>query len=183
MTTRFRIFHPEATGLGAFSAAMDAAKQQGGTVRVPHHSCSVRSMLGGLALAYDPELELEVVRVQLGEVSLAGAHGVLVMDELPEWKREVVEAVARVFHAGHVRLVLLGHRGGTAAGEKLVGSWAKRHIELPASFHVYATARRCPCGLSSNLCRCRPDAIKRFNDRAYSFRELFETPVSSGDAK
>ncbi len=175
MIGNFKIFRSRPEGVGQFADAMKAARVSANgvhSVRVPHHSCSVRSMIGALALEYDdePKPELEVVRVQPGECQLAD-NGVLILDDLAEWRREVIDAVVEAFGRQAVRLHYIPL--------PQLDTSAKVLIEIPARFSVYATAQRCPCGLLGDLCRCPSEAGKRYNDRVHSICEQFQEALGS----
>jgi len=95
--------------------------------RAPHHTASAVSLVGGGA------------QVRPGEISLAH-HGVLFLDELPEFDRRVLEALREPLEAGIVRVA----RAGAQA-------------DYPAQFQLIAAMNPCPCGLlgdPSGACRC-----------------------------
>ena len=106
--------------------------------RAPHHSSSSVALVGG---GSPP---------RPGEVSLAH-HGVLFLDELPEFARTALEALREPLENGRILI-----------------SRAARHAEFPARFQLIAAMNPCPCGhLGSPLqaCRCTPDAISRYQGR------------------
>lgn len=85
-----------------------------------------------------------------GEISLAH-HGVLFLDELPEFPRAALEALREPMETGRVTI-----------------SRAARQAEYPASFQLIAAMNPCPCGhLGSPLraCRCTPDGVLRYQGR------------------
>lgn len=84
--------------------------------RAPHHSASSASLVGGGALP------------QPGEVSLAH-HGVLFMDELPEFDRRTLDMLREPLESGVVHIAR-----------------ATRHVEFPAKFQLIAAMNPCPCG-------------------------------------
>lgn len=105
--------------------------------RAPHHSVSPAGLLGGAALLP-------------GEVSLAH-HGVLFLDEFPEFPRHAREALRGPLED---RRVLLARAGG--------------HVELPASFLLVAAANPCPCGWAGHPtrpCVCGPVQRARYRAR------------------
>jgi magnesium chelatase family protein len=107
-------------------------------VRAPHHSSSSIALVGG---GSPP---------RPGEVSLAH-HGVLFLDELPEFDRNALEALREPLETGRILI-----------------SRAARHAEFPARFQLIAAMNPCPCGhLGSPLhaCRCTPDAVARYQGR------------------
>ena len=84
---------------------------------------------------------------QPGEASLAH-HGVLFLDELPEFPRAALEALREPLETG-----------------RIVVSRAARQAEFPASFQLVAAMNPCPCGQLGNagkICRCTPDAVLRY---------------------
>ncbi|MBK6863798.1 MAG: YifB family Mg chelatase-like AAA ATPase [Ideonella sp.] len=107
-------------------------------LRAPHHSASSVALVGG---GSPP---------RPGEISLAH-HGVLFLDELPEFPRAALEALREPLESG-----------------RIVISRAARQAEFPARFQLLAAMNPCPCGhLGSPLraCRCTPDAIARYQGR------------------
>ena len=108
------------------------------TFRAPHHSASSVALVGG---GSPP---------RPGEVSLAH-HGVLFLDELPEFARASLEALREPLESG-----------------RIVISRAARQAEFPARFQLLAAMNPCPCGhLGSPLraCRCTPDLVARYQGR------------------
>ena len=106
--------------------------------RAPHHSATRAGLLGG---GTPP---------QPGEVSLAH-HGVLFLDELPEFERRSLESLRQVLEAGEV-----------------VISRAALRLPFPARFQLVAAANPCPCGwYRSGVrdCRCDEGAIARYDAR------------------
>jgi len=106
--------------------------------RAPHHSASAIALAGG---GSDP---------RPGEISLAH-HGVLFLDELPEWERRALEVLREPLESGVVTI-----------------SRAARQCEFPARFQLVAAMNPCPCGWAgdpSGRCRCTPDAITRYRTR------------------
>ncbi|MEY5100747.1 MAG: hypothetical protein RJA36_3466 [Pseudomonadota bacterium] len=104
----------------------------------PHHSASAVALVGG---GSPP---------RPGEISLAH-HGVLFLDELPEFPRNALEALREPLESGQIRI-----------------SRAARQTEFPARFQLVAAMNPCPCGhLGSRLraCRCTPDQIARYQGR------------------
>jgi len=85
-----------------------------------------------------------------GEISLAH-HGVLFLDELPEFDRRVLEALRQPLEAGTVTI-----------------SRAARQVDFPARFQLIAAMNPCPCGFFGHrtlACRCTPDQVARYQDR------------------
>lgn len=82
-----------------------------------------------------------------GEISLAH-HGVLFLDELPEFDRRVLEVLREPLESGTVTI-----------------SRATRQAEYPAKFQFLAAMNPCPCGHFGNprgVCRCTSDKIRRY---------------------
>jgi len=104
----------------------------------PHHSASAVALVGG----GNPP--------RPGEVSLAH-HGVLYLDELPEFPRTALEALREPLETGRITIAR-----------------AARRAEFPARFQLVAAMNPCPCGyLGSTLraCRCTPDQVARYQGR------------------
>ena len=103
--------------------------------RSPHHNCSTAALIGGGRVP------------KPGELSLAH-HGVLFLDELPEFRRHALEALRQPLESGQVTLARLGHSVG-----------------LPCEALLIAAMNPCPCGWSgdaSGRCQCTPDTIRRY---------------------
>jgi magnesium chelatase family protein len=106
--------------------------------RSPHHEITPAAMLGG---GYMPKP---------GEISLAH-NGVLFLDEFPEFKRPVLEALREPLEEGVVTIV----RARTA-------------VRFPASFALAAAMNPCPCGYhgsSVRTCVCDLGAVRRYRNR------------------
>ncbi|HKE38353.1 MAG TPA: YifB family Mg chelatase-like AAA ATPase [Casimicrobiaceae bacterium] len=106
--------------------------------RAPHHTASAVALVGG---GSDP---------RPGEISLAH-HGVLFLDELPEWDRRVLEVLREPMESGWVHI-----------------SRAARQATFPARFQLVAAMNPCPCGYlghPTGRCRCTPDQIARYRAR------------------
>jgi magnesium chelatase family protein len=105
--------------------------------RAPHHSISVAGMIGNAQLLP-------------GEVSLAH-HGVLFLDEVAEFRRDVLEVLRAPLES---RRVTLSRAMGT--------------VEFPASVSLVAAANPCPCGhagQSSKICICGPHRVEQYQSR------------------
>jgi magnesium chelatase family protein len=103
--------------------------------RSPHHTASPIALVGG---GSDP---------RPGEVSMA-MHGVLFLDELPEFDRKVLEVLREPLESGRVSV-----------------SRAGRQAEFPAHFQLVAAMNPCPCGFlghDSGRCRCTPQQVSRY---------------------
>ena len=106
--------------------------------RAPHHSASAAGLLGGGS------------PIRAGEVSLAH-HGVLFLDELPEFDRRCLESLREILEQGVVRIAR-----------------AQTRCELPARFQLVAAANPCPCGYYGTTdrdCRCDDAALARYRRR------------------
>ena len=106
--------------------------------RAPHHSASPAAIVGGGAVPGP------------GEISLAH-HGVLFLDELPEFSRVVLEALREPLESGHVTI-----------------SRALRQASFPARFQLVAAMNPCPCGTlgdPAGACRCTPEQVARYRAR------------------
>jgi magnesium chelatase family protein len=106
--------------------------------RTPHHTTSAAAMIGG---GSPP---------RPGEVTLAHC-GVLFMDELPEFRRDVLEVLRQPLEDRHVTISRVGAT-----------------VRFPASFLLVAATNPCPCGYHGDLvreCLCTPPQIKRYRAR------------------
>ncbi len=106
--------------------------------RAPHHTASAVALVGGGS------------HPRPGEISLAH-HGVLFLDELPEYDRHTLEVLREPLESG-----------------RIVISRAARQAEFPACFQLVAAMNPCPCGYAGDpngRCRCTPDAIARYRGR------------------
>jgi magnesium chelatase family protein len=104
-------------------------------VRAPHHSASTPALVGGGTIP------------QAGEVSLAH-HGVLFLDEFPEFTRPTLEALRQPLEDGHVTI-------------------ARAHttVAFPASFMLVAAMNPCPCGYFTDPrkpCKCTAPQIDKY---------------------
>jgi magnesium chelatase family protein len=106
--------------------------------RAPHHSISTAGLIGGGS------------KPRPGEISLAH-HGVLFLDELPEFQRQTLEALRQPLED---RAVVIGRAAGS--------------VRFPAAFTLAAAANPCPCGwLGSRQrsCVCSPRALAGYRNR------------------
>lgn len=123
-----------------YSVAAQAPVQSWRTrpFRAPHHTASAIALVGG---GSNPKP---------GEISLAHC-GVLFLDELPEFHRQVLEVLREPLESGEVRI-----------------SRAKTQATFPARFQLIAAMNPCPCGYFGNnddRCRCTLDQVRRYRDR------------------
>lgn len=106
--------------------------------RAPHHTASAVALVGGGA------------QPRPGEISLAH-HGVLFLDELPEFTRHVLDVLREPLESGSI-----------------VISRAARQSTFPAQFQLVAAMNPCPCGYAGDpreRCRCSPDQVQRYRSR------------------
>jgi magnesium chelatase family protein len=104
----------------------------------PHHTATAAALVGG-GSPPNP-----------GEISLAH-HGLLFLDELPEFGRAALEALREPLETGVVRIAR-----------------ANRRTEFPAQFQLVAAMNPCPCGYlgaAHTTCRCTPDQVARYHHR------------------
>jgi len=145
LATRFPALLPPLTDAAALeSAALYSLAQQPlpewrtTPFRAPHHTASAAALVGGSA------------KPKPGEISLAH-HGVLFLDELPEFSRPVLEALREPLETGHITIARAG-----------------QSCEFPARFQLVAAMNPCPCGYAgdpSRECRCSPDLVRRYQQR------------------
>ena len=105
--------------------------------RSPQHTASMAALIGGASL-------------RPGELSLAH-HGVLFLDELPEFPRNALEALREPLETGFV-----------------IVSRLKRTCEFPARFQLIAAMNPCPCGYagdSRGRCHCTAEQVARYRNR------------------
>jgi magnesium chelatase family protein len=118
--------------------AVDPASWRRRPFRAPHHTASAVALVGGGS------------QPRPGEISLAH-NGVLFLDELPEFSRQVLEVLREPLESGHI-----------------VVSRAARQCLFPAQFQLVAAMNPCPCGHAGNPhrpCHCTPDQIQRYRAR------------------
>jgi len=128
----------ESAAIASLSGRFDIAKWMQRPTRSPHHTATSVALVGG---GSPPKP---------GEISLAH-HGVLFLDELPEFPRRALEALREPLENGRITL-----------------SRAATQAEFPARFQLIAAMNPCPCGyLGSPLkaCRCTPDQIARYQGK------------------
>ncbi len=124
----------QSLGTGGF----DVSRWKRRPYRAPHHTASAVALVGG---GSNP---------RPGEISMA-MHGVLFLDELPEFDRGVLEVLREPLESGRITI-----------------SRAARQAEFPAQFQLVAAMNPCPCGYlghGSGRCRCTPDQVARYRSR------------------
>ncbi|KAB7769156.1 YifB family Mg chelatase-like AAA ATPase [Xanthomonas maliensis] len=117
---------------------LDLARWRQRPYRAPHHTASAVALVGG------------GTHPRPGEISLAH-HGVLFLDELPEWQRQTLEVLREPLESGVVTV-----------------SRAARSVDFPARFQLVAAMNPCPCGWAgdpSGRCRCSGETIRRYRAR------------------
>lgn len=107
--------------------------------RSPHHSVSSQGFVGG-----------GTGRIVPGELSLAH-HGILFLDEFPEFRRDVIEGLREPLQSGEIHLHRLGHS-----------------FRLPARFFLITAMNPCPCGFvvsPARRCTCPREKIFAYRKR------------------
>ncbi|WAV89545.1 YifB family Mg chelatase-like AAA ATPase [Oxalobacter aliiformigenes] len=125
----------ESAAIQSLSGQFNPSRWKTRPFRSPHHTASAIALIGGGSTP------------RPGEVSLAH-HGVLFLDELPEFDRHVLEVLREPLESGHI-----------------VISRAARQADFPARFQLIAAMNPCPCGYyghPSGKCHCSPDSIARY---------------------
>ena len=120
------------------TAGFDPARWRLRPFRAPHHSASLAALVGGGGVP------------RPGEVSLAH-HGVLFLDELPEFEHRALEALREPLESGTILI-----------------SRAARQAEFPACFQLVAAMNPCPCGRLGDpvhACRCSGEQVQRYRSR------------------
>lgn len=139
--------------------------------RSPHHSSSAIALVGG---GFTPIP---------GEITLAH-HGVLFLDEFPEFSRHTLESLRQPLEDGYVNIARI-----------------KKQCHFPARFMLVAAMNPCPCGYKTDktkICKCSPTVIERYQQRisgplldridihahvpALSPTELTDTPTGENSA-
>jgi magnesium chelatase family protein len=117
------------------SAGFDVSNWARRPFRAPHHTASAVALVGGGS------------QPRPGEISMA-QHGVLFLDELPEFDRRVLEVLREPLESARISV-----------------SRAARQAEFPADFQLVAAMNPCPCGFlghPNGRCHCTPDQVARY---------------------
>jgi magnesium chelatase family protein len=119
--------------------------------RAPHHTCSEMALVGGGA------------HPRPGELSLAH-HGVLFLDEVPEFSRRVLETLRQPLESGAITIARAAHT-----------------VEFPANITLVGAMNPCVCGYAGDAarrCRCSPSQIDRYQSRLSGpMRDRFDLTV------
>ena len=147
LSTRFPSILPHLTEQQAQqTAAIASVSRQGFDVkqwrippfRSPHHTASAPALVGGGS------------QPMPGEISLAH-HGILFLDELPEFDRKVLEVLREPLETGHITI-----------------SRATHQVDFPAKFQLIAAMNPCPCGYlgdASGRCHCTSEQVVRYRGK------------------
>ena len=138
---------PPLTEKEALESAAVASISQGGlnlrrwktrSFRAPHHTASSAALVGGGS------------KPRPGEISLAH-HGVLFLDELPEFNRNVLEVLREPMESGSITI-----------------SRAASYADFPARFQLVAAMNPCPCGFHGDRakdCICSAEQVGRYRGK------------------
>ena len=128
----------ESAAMQSLGGFFDVAKWKQRPYRAPHHTASAVALVGG---GSNP---------RPGEISVA-MHGILFLDELPEFDRSVLEVLREPMESGRITI-----------------SRAARRADFRAQFQLVAAMNPCPCGYLGHYngkCRCTPDKIARYRGK------------------
>lgn len=128
----------ESAAVQSLTGSFSLARWRARPYRAPHHTASGVALVGGSSVP------------RPGEISLAH-HGILFLDELPEFDRKVLEVLREPLESGHITI-----------------SRAARQSDFPCRFQLVAAMNPCPCGYlghTTRACRCTPDAIARYQGK------------------
>ncbi len=117
---------------------VDTSRWRQRPFRAPHHTATAAALVGG---GSEP---------RPGEISRAH-HGVLFLDELPEFSRHVLEVLREPLETGVITI-----------------SRANAQTEFPARFQLVAAMNPCPCGYLGDPvanCNCSGDRVRRYRER------------------
>ena len=125
----------ESAAMQSIGGMFEVANWKRRPYRAPHHTASAVALVGG---GSNP---------RPGEISIA-MHGVLFLDELPEFDRGVLEVLREPMESGRITI-----------------SRAARRADFKAQFQLVAAMNPCPCGYLGHFngkCRCTPDQVARY---------------------
>ncbi|MFZ5503824.1 MAG: YifB family Mg chelatase-like AAA ATPase [Pseudomonadota bacterium] len=128
----------ESAAMQSLGGTFEVGKWKVRPYRSPHHTASAVALVGG---GSNP---------RPGEISVA-MHGVLFLDELPEFDRSVLEVLREPLESGHITI-----------------SRAARRADFKAQFQLVAAMNPCPCGYLGHYngkCRCTPDQVSRYRGK------------------
>jgi len=128
----------ESAAMQSLGGAFEVGRWRTRPYRSPHHTASAVALVGG---GSNP---------RPGEISIA-MHGVLFLDELPEFDRSVLEVLREPLESGHITI-----------------SRAARRADFKAQFQLIAAMNPCPCGYLGHYngkCRCTPDQVARYRGK------------------
>ncbi len=128
----------ESAAMQSLDGMFDVARWKQRPYRAPHHTASAVALVGG---GSNP---------RPGEISMA-LHGVLFLDELPEFERHVLEVLREPLESGRITI-----------------SRAARRADFSARFQLVAAMNPCPCGYLGHYnskCRCTPDQVARYRSK------------------
>lgn len=128
----------EAAAVASLAGRFDIRRWGQRPTATPHHTASAVALVGG---GSPP---------RPGEISLAH-HGVLFLDEFPEFARSALEALREPLESGTITIVRAAQRA-----------------EFPARFQLIAAMNPCPCGYLGSavrVCRCTPDQVSRYQGK------------------
>lgn len=128
----------ESAAMQSLDGMFDVARWKQRPYRAPHHTASAVALVGG---GSNP---------RPGEISMA-LHGVLFLDELPEFERHVLEVLREPLESGRITI-----------------SRAARRADFNARFQLVAAMNPCPCGYLGHYngkCRCTPDQVARYRSK------------------
>jgi magnesium chelatase family protein len=128
----------ESAAMQSLGGNFDVGQWKQRPYRAPHHTASAVALVGG---GSNP---------RPGEISVA-MHGVLFLDELPEFDRHVLEVLREPLESGRITI-----------------SRAARRADFRAQFQLVAAMNPCPCGYLGHYngkCRCTPDKISRYRSK------------------
>lgn len=128
----------EVAAVASAGGGFDVRRWGARPLRAPHHTASAVALVGGGSHA------------RPGEITLAH-HGVLFLDEFPEFDRRALEVLREPLESGTITI-----------------SRAARQVDYPARFQLVAAMNPCPCGYlgeASAQCRCTPEQVARYRAR------------------